>query len=622
VSRASRPAVSRRSDFKHLPPVTIEIEGEEIEFPDYVGIARGYCDAVISKRQPACKLHIAACRRYLAMLVLAEKPKNEWYFNPNYVVDYCSVAEKFEHPESGNWIHTQDDALIILEPFQIFQESAIHGFRYRHNDERVVTRAYSELPRKSAKSMTVGVAVNYDLLFAGHVSPQVLIGASTRDQCDRVFNPARMMMQKEAHLIEEFEVKFTKDGAVCKSNNGEVIKLSSQGERQDGFNPSLSVLEELHAQPESVYRVIRSAAGARPNALMRMITTAGYHASGVGYSVHREAKQLLSGGPEDYSFFALICTIDEEDYMDPNTGEVFMDKLLTDEALMMKANPMWGISLDPRKILEQAKEARRSADKRGEFLRTRYNLWNNAGKSLVDPMQWSACVDATLRLESFVDQRCWIGVDLASQNDMCAIGIVFEIGDSLAVFAQYFIPNQSPTYLDPDVFSTMLSWEQDGFLTVTDGGMADFTRIGDELRELCRNFDVQAICFDPYQSNMIMKVLWDEGLPVGRYPNTAMTMTMPADDILSRIPARKIRHDGHPVLAWNFSNLHGERKGNGTIVPRKETPNSINKIDGAVAIVMADGARMNPTVLRTDERELPKRSVYEQRGIIGYQDAK
>lgn len=555
------------------------------------------------------------------MLVLAEKPKNEWYFNPNYVIDYCSVAEKFEHPESGNWVHTQDDARIILEPFQIWQESAIHGFRYRHNNERVVTRSYSELPRKSAKSMTMGAAVAYDLMFAGHISPQVVIGASTRDQCDRVFNPAKMMITKEPDLVKEFGMKFTKDGAVCKSNNGEVIKLSSQGERQDGLNPSLSCMEEMHAQPESVYRVIRSASGARPNALMRIITTAGYHASGVGYSLHREAVQILSGSAEDYSFFAFICTLDDEDYMDPDTGEVFIDKLLTDEGLMMKANPMWGISLDPRKILEQAKEAKRSADKRGEFFRTRYNLWNNAGKSLVDPMQWSACVDPTLRLEAFVDQKCWIGVDLASQNDMCAIGMVFEIGDSIAVFAQYFIPSQSPTYLDPDLFTTMLSWEQDGFLTVTDGGMADFSRIADELRELCKNFDVQAICFDPYQSNMIMKVLWDDGLPVGRYPNTAMTMTMPTDDILSRIPARKIRHDGHPVLAWNFSNLHGERKGNGTIVPRKETPNSINKIDGAVAIVMADGARMNPTVLRTDERELPKRSVYEQRGIIGYKDA-
>lgn len=613
--------MSRRSDFAHLPQVTIEIEGEDFEFPDYPAIAKGYCDAVISGRQPACKLHIAACKRYLAMLVLAEKPKNEWYFNPNYVIDYCSVAEKFEHPESGNWVHTQDDARIILEPFQIWQESAIHGFRYRHNNERVVTRAYSELPRKSAKSMTMGAAVAYDLMFAGHISPQVVIGASTRDQCDRVFNPAKMMITKEPDLVKEFGMKFTKDGAVCKSNNGEVIKLSSQGERQDGLNPSLSCMEEMHAQPESVYRVIRSASGARPNALMRIITTAGYHASGVGYSLHREAVQILTGTAEDCSFFAFICTLDDEDYMDPDTGEVYIEKLLTDEALMMKANPMWGISLDPRKILEQAKEAKRSADKRGEFFRTRYNLWTNAGKSLVDPMQWSACVDNKLRLEAFVDRKCWIGVDLASKNDMCAIGLVFEDGPDIVVFAQYYIPNLSPTFTDPELMPSMLSWEQDGFVRVNSGSMPDYSVLETDILELCQNFDVQSVACDPYQANRFIKELWDQGVNIGVYPNSAKTMTEPTDDLLSRIPSRMVRHDGHPVLAWNISNLHGERKGNGSIVPRKETQNSLNKIDGAVAIIMANGVRLNPLNIVQDERELPKRSVYEQRGIIGYKDA-
>lgn len=611
----------RRSEFANLEPIILEIEGEEVAFPDYQKIAVAYANAVIAKTQPAGKLHIAACVRYLKMLALADDEKNDFYFSVSHVIDYCAFWEKLQHIEEGNWRFTQADASLIMEPWQIWVESAIQGFRWHGTSERVVSRSYEEVPRKSAKSEKMGVAGLFDLCCSGQQSPQIVIGASTRDQADRVFNPIAMMANKEDELRNDYNLRVTSDYVKCLNNDGEIFKLSSKGERQDGLNPSLSIMEEMHAQPESVYRVVRSAHGARPNALMRIITTAGYHASGVGWSLRLEAEQILTGRNEDYSFFALICTIDAEDYCDEESGEVNVTKLLTDQSLMMKANPMWGISIDPRKIMEQANEARRSPDKRGEFFRTRYNIWNNAGHSLIDPMQWQACRVPNLGLDRFVGEKCWMGVDLASESDMCAIGIVFEMpGDILAVFARYFIPRHSPTFSDPDMFTTMMAWEQDGHLIVTEGGMADYDRIETELDVLCEVFKVQSIAFDPYQSNQTMYRLWQKGLPVGKYPNSAATMTMPTDNILSRISGKKIAHDGHPILTWNASNVHGERRGNGSIMPRKEAPNSPRKIDGFVAIIFGNGVRMNPAGLRQEKTEQMTRSPYETRGIIGYKE--
>jgi phage terminase large subunit-like protein len=234
-------------------------------------------------------------------------------------------------------------------------------------------------------------------------------------------------------------------------------------------------------------------------------------------------------------------------------------------------------------------------------------------------MQWQVCTKESLRIEHLVGMKCWVGVDLASQNDMCAIGVVFELPNNvLAIFVSYFIPKGSPTYLDPDMFSTMLAWEEQGYLTATEGAMADFTRIEDAVIEINECFDVQNVTFDPMQSNMIMRSLFEKNVPVGRYPNTASTMTMPTDDFLTRVVAGKLQHNGHPILAWNASNVHGERKGNGTIMPRKDAPNSIRKIDGIVALIMADGVRLNPDVLKTDDKEQTKEMVYEKRGLRGF----
>ena len=97
-------------------------------------------------------------------------------------------------------------------------------------------------------------------------------------------------------------------------------------------------------------------------------------------------------------------------------------------------------------------------------------------------------------------------------------------------------------------------------------------------------------------------------------------MTMPTDNILSRISGKKLVHDGHPILGWNASNVHGERRGNGSIMPRKEAPNSLRKIDGFVAIVFGNGVKMNPAGLRQDKIEQVTSSPYETRGIIGFRE--
>ena len=119
----------------------------------------------------------------------------------------------------------------------------------------------------------------------------------------------------------------------------------------------------------------------------------------------------------DLALFAIIYTVDKED----------MDDLWSERA-WIKANPMWGISVSPEKVREDAGKALNNPSAKSEFLRTRLNVWSNAGERLVEPGSWEACYDPTLDIDDFRGRPAWIGVDLASRRDMAAVVAIIDTG--------------------------------------------------------------------------------------------------------------------------------------------------------------------------------------------------
>ncbi|MER9768883.1 terminase large subunit [Mesorhizobium sp. M0189] len=600
--------------------------GEITSVPDYPGIARLYAEAVASGRLPTNRLMVAATQRYLDMLEMAEQPGNDFYYEPKFVVDYCLFGERLQHFESGNWEINQVDAEgnvdphIILEPFEIWIESAIHGFRRRLNGTRLVETALELIPRKNAKSLRAARAALFDLCCSGGLAPEIPIAAASAKQADdTLFGDILKMVNNDDELRAQFGLKVTKEE--ISRGDGRIFKLTSLGEKQDGLNPSLALFEEGHAGAASVYKVVDSAFGARPNALRRMITTAGYRAEGPAHELLVQATMILEGKAEDFTFFAAIYTLDREDYTNPETNAIDWDKLLTDETLIAKANPMYRVSLDPIKIKAAVLQAHRlRPDLRGEIARTRFNIWTGAGMTLIEPSSWAACQRKKLDLSDFLGWKCWIGVDLAQVLDMCAISLLFEMPTGeLVVFSQFYLPEESPTAQNPDLVDHLALWEEQGYLILTPGPLADHDRVRADVEVFCDMFQVQVIACDPAQAHNTVKHLWDGNKPVMVYPNSAKTMTPPVDDILGRIAVQTIWHDGNPVLAWNAQNVHGDRRGNGLIIPRKDKENSPRKIDGFVALCFANGCRLQPGEAKPAGEVIGASSdPYLTRGIIGF----
>ncbi|MEE3156175.1 MAG: terminase TerL endonuclease subunit, partial [Pseudomonadota bacterium] len=77
----------------------------------------------------------------------------------------------------------------------------------------------------------------------------------------------------------------------------------------------------------------------------------------------------------------------------------------------------------------------------------------------------------------------------------------------------------------------------------------------------------------------------------------AANITDPAKEVEARVKAGSghLRHDNNPVMAWMMGNAVVERRVNGSLLPKKETPNSPNKIDGVDAMINAVAPMVAPS---------------------------
>ncbi len=126
---------------------------------------------------------------------------------------------------------------------------------------------------------------------------------------------------------------------------------------------------------------------------------------------------------------------------------------------------------------------------------------------------------------------------------------------------------------------------------MSDGAVTDFDQIEEEILEDCRRFQVTAVAYDPWQATQLAGRLSDKDIPMVEYRNTVQNMSDPMKWLEALVQDRRIAHDGDPALAWMIGNVVAKRDFKDNIFPRKEVYE--NKIDGAVALIMALGMCVN-----------------------------
>ncbi|WP_139975833.1 terminase TerL endonuclease subunit [Ochrobactrum sp. CGA5] len=559
---------------------------------NYSQKAHQYARGVVSGAIPACKYVYQACARQLNDL---DNPPAGYHFDAVRADRVCRFVELCPHIKGP--AASRGD-LMILEPWQVFVLSTAFGWVDADGNRRF-RRVYVEVPRGNGKSSFSSPVGLYMLALDGEAGAEVYSAATTRDQARIVFRDAQAMARKMPGYRNRFSVDVTAQAIVQLKSSSAFKALSAEGHTLDGLNIHLAIVDELHAHKNrDVYDVLETGLGKRPQSMLWMITTAGSNKHGICYEVRKFVLDVLAGhvsGEAAEAVFGIIYTIDEGD--DPFSEET-----------LRKANPNWGVSVDPKIVMQTAGKARQVATARANYLTKHLNVWVDANSALFDTEWWRKCEDRSLDEADFTEDECVIGLDLASKIDIAArVNTYRRLINGKAhyyIFPRFYLPRVA---IDEDRHPMYRGWEMQGDITATAGETIDFGVIEDDIRAEAPGLNLQAVATDPWQAQQMIQNLKRDGMPAEEYRQTVATMSEATKTLDALMREGRIHHTGNAVMNWMIGNVVGHYDAKENVYPRKEMPQ--NKIDGAVALIMSLG-----WFIQQEADEGP--SIYETRGIL------
>jgi phage terminase large subunit-like protein len=549
----------------------------------HVASANEYIRQVLAGEIPACKWVRLACQRQLDDLACAEQndPAFPYRFDVEAAERICEFVELSPHVKGKKFA----GQLMHLEPWECFIFTTVWGWLRRDACLRRFRRAYTEVAKGNGKSALTSPAANYMAFADGEPGAEVYSAATTRDQARIVFSVSQAMLRAMPEFCDRAGVEVCSHSINQVATNSFFRPLSSDANSVEGINPYFTGIDELHAHPSrDLYDNLDTANGKREGSLLWAITTAGSDRAGICYEQHRYVTKLLEGSARDDSYFGIIFTIDVDD-----------DWAVVEN--IRKANPNWGVSVDPAEIGQKLQKALQLASAQPTFKTKHCNVWVNADHAWMDMQRFRKCADPSLREEDFVGEPCIIGLDLGNKLDILAsLKLFWRDEEQLAIdgqdesrskrhyfaFGTYFLPEAT---VEQAQNSQYQGWVIEQRIRTCPGEVNDFDQVEEAIRDDARRFDVREVAHDPWNAVEIVNHLQQEGLIMVEIAQVVKNLSEPMNELEAAVYDGRFHYDGDPVLEWAVSNVVAHRDRNDNLFPTKEKAEK--KIDPVSALLNA-----------------------------------
>jgi phage terminase large subunit-like protein len=539
----------------------------------YLDMAYQYADDVRDGKIPVCRLTRLAIDRWYRDLETGGA--RGLYFDENAaarVFRFSGYCRQYE----GEWM----GKVLELRPWQCFEIANVFGWM-RAAGTRRFRVFYNRVPRKNGKSTKSAFLGNYGLFGDLEGGPRVYCAATKKEQAKEVYDAAVQMVEQSPSL--KAMAKIVNGQISSNKNHGRLKPLSKDTKGMDGLNVHFGLIDELHAHPnDEIWSLVKSALGARKQPLIIAITTAGFIPDGIDADQLAYATKVLEGSIDDDSYFAMIYTVDDPEKWD-------------DEEEWKKANPNWGVSVDPDGMREQCRMAQEIPTERIEFMTKKLNIalrgeakWMNMERLALcetdydDQAPWSGN-------DEFKGKTAWGGLDLSSVEDMTSLAFTVVIDGKTRTFVRAYLPQGA---LDRRLAKGDKSLEKfvvTGHLQVVPGQTVDYEYIKKDIRTACEYFNVQGIAFDRWNSNQLVNDMLGEGVPMIEFGQGCGSMSAPMKELMIRVLNTMFEYS-NPVLYWAMGNLVADISPAGDIKPDKSKIKE--KIDPAAATIMALGVQI------------------------------
>ena len=524
-----------------------------------------YAKMVLAGEIVAGKLVRLACKRHIDDLKKSKRKDYPYKFDVGLAtlrLEFYNLCRHYKGDVAGQ--------VIKPELWQCFVQGCVFGWIHKKTGKRRFREVYEQIAKKNGKSTDAATTGLYCMSVDGEAGAEVYSAATTRKQARIIFETAQRMVSASPELKTIYNSLANNINVPTMASKFEPV--SSEADTLDGLDIHCALVDELHAhKTRAVYDILKGGTAARSQPLIWVVTTAGYNLNGICKERYDYSVKVLHGVVEDDTLFAYISQMDEDD--DP-----------FNENNWIKANPNLGVSVNVDDLKRKSKEAQEIHSAYNTFLCKHLNIWVNATESWMDMTKW--CESGKDIYPVLKNRPCWIGVDLSKKIDLTSVAAVFPLDDGcFAVLHHSFMPEESINEKERIDKCPYSAWVRDGYITAIPGETINQDWIEDYIKTLSLKYDIQEICYDPWNASQFAQNMDAEGFICVEVRQGHKSLSEPTKSIEKLVYDKKLIHFDDPVLKWAISNVIVVSDPAGNIKPDKEK--STNKIDPVAAMITA-----------------------------------
>ena len=543
-----------------------------------------YSKDCIADTRHVCQKHRWACERFLNDLKKSGTKEFPYIFDEEKALRFFEWAALHKHTKG-----VLAGEPIEFTPIQRFIFGNVYGWVHQDTGLRRFRKAYWQVARKNAKSQSLAIVGDYELMALGEPMSEVYIGATKSMQAKIIYNEVVAMLKRGPLLKGKWHESY---GVIRHPKSDSILRALSKddGKTGDGLNPQCGLIDEYHAHPtDEILEVINTGMVARRQPLLFIITTAGTNFGGPCYRVEYPLVEKILDPSLDFDVADYFCMVNELDR--DQEGNLIDD--VKDEECWVKANPIAatypeGLS----NIRSKLASALESPEKMESFLTKNMNLWvNQSAMSYMDMAKWKERGAITEIPVDTYGRSAYVGIDLSKRIDLTAAGIILPIDVDCTVKyvvrAHGFIPEDTVAVHEKTDKVPYRAWAKAGYLTITPGDVVDYRFIEAWIHETTDDLgvNVKELCYDPYNATHFAQDFDAQGITTVEVRQGMRTLSEPTKAFREEAYRGNILHEPNPLLDWAISNAVTKRDHNENIILDKEK--STNRIDPIAAVINA-----------------------------------
>lgn len=491
------------------------------------------------------------------------------YFDDRKANRAITFIENFCHHCEGR------DDLITLELWQKATVSLMFGI-VDEDGLRIFREVALVIARKNGKSLFASACIAYMAYLDGEYGAKIYCLAPKLEQAAIVYNNFHQMIIHEPELAN-LAMKRRSD-IYLESTNTVVKPLAFNAKKSDGFNPHMTVCDEIASWPAELgrkqYEVMKSALGARKQPMILSISTAGYVNDGPYDELILRGTAWLLGNSDERRLLPIFYMIDDIKKWD-NIEE------------LKKANPNMGVSVSADFFLEEIAIARNSMSKRAEFLTKYCNIKQSSTQAWLPYNVVDDVTGERYSLEDFRSSYCVGGIDLSQTTDLTACCVVIEREGRLYTFAQFFMPENKIDELQAAEGVPYRLYVSAGLVKPSGENFVDYNDCFEWFRMLVEEYEILPlqVGYDRYSAQYLVQQMDQYGFHMDDvYQGENLTPVIHEVDGLLR--DKTLQLGDNNLLKAHFLNV-GMKQNEETRKIRPVKIDSRCHIDGFVAVIDA-----------------------------------